>query len=134
MSEKPKTSAQLWDKLSHDVKKLEERIDNIDSTIQQLAVFLDRFAKEYAASTQLVQRTEHFLYSLIKVGLDNGLSFPDLQKAMEQYSSYEDLLVFWGIRTQEEYEQLKAQAEAAQQAAQQVADEHNTEEAPTTEE
>lgn len=126
MSDKVKTSAQLWDKLAHDVNVLETRVGELENTLGQVAMFLDKLSKEHMTAAQLLQRTEHFLFSLIRVGIDSGLDFAALQEAMENYNKHEDLLVYWGIRSQEEYETLKAQAIAAQQAAQAVADEHST--------
>ena len=124
MAEKLKNNEQLVAKLSGEVKALNARVEELEGFIQQFAVFLDRLSKDYTSTVQLLQRSEHFLYSLIKVGLDSGLSFQALQEAMDKYGASEDLLVFWGVRTQEEYEQLKAQSAATKEVVQQVVDEH----------
>jgi prefoldin subunit 5 len=105
-----------------DIATLEAKVAEIDNNVVQIAMFIDKLAKEHMAATKLLQRTEHFLFSLIKVGLDSGLDFNAMQDAMEDYNKHEDLLVFWGVRTQEEYETLKAQSQAAQEAAQVLAD------------
>lgn len=121
MSENEKT----LDNLPQSVIALEAKVEELENTLTQVAMFLDKLSKEHMTAAQLLQRTEHFLFSLIRVGIDSGLDFTALQEAMENYNKHEDLLVFWGVRSQEEYEAAKAQAIAAQEAAQAVANEQS---------
>lgn len=121
MSENEKT----LDNLPQSVSALEAKVEELENTLTQVAMFLDKLSKEHMTAAQLLQRTEHFLFSLIRVGIDSGLDFTALQEAMENYNKHEDLLVFWGVRSQEEYEAAKAQAIAAQEAAQAVANEQS---------
>lgn len=106
------------------VAKLLQRVSNLEATnaeresfLQQLGPVVQNMANEISTQRVAITRLEHFLFALIKVGLANGLVFADLAKAVDDYPNYEDLLVYWGERTQEEYMKLVELAKKKEEEA-----------------
>lgn len=112
----PKNDAELIAMMARDLRALGEAVNNAQETIAKLAYQNEMLSKGYMMLAQQVERDEHFLFSVIHVALKKGLEYPELQASMEEYPKHQDLMVFWGLRTQEEYDALVA-AHQAQQAA-----------------
>jgi hypothetical protein len=104
----PQTTPELVARMASSIAALEAGLAEATQNIQALAIHANNTAQRYAAVMQSLDRAEHFLYSFVRVAIREGMSYEALQESMKLYPQNTDLLVFWGVRTQEELDALIA--------------------------
>lgn len=109
-----KTIVDLVAMMAHDLRMQGDALNQATQNIRSLAEQNEALARGYMAMAQQLERAEHFLYALIRVSIQRGLDYKDIQASIEEYPKHTDLLVYFGVRTQEEYDALSAASKKGQ--------------------
>lgn len=105
--------------LQTELSKMRVQLQAQDTLMQQMAVVVDQLAKGTATHAQQIARVEAFAYSLVKaLLLKQVMTYEEYAEVVREYANYQDLLVFWGVRTKEESEALLAELQKKMAEAQ----------------
>lgn len=69
-----------------------------EKKFDELATYVSELVQGMQRAGQAINRLERFQFSLIKVLLGTGMSYEDLQAAMDLLDRSDDIEVFWGVK------------------------------------